>query len=159
MTDLKHREDLLHKIIATSGFLFALCILPVAQYYLVTNQLPSGSKADGQVAGVSTDTSITEASVPVTTPVSHGTCVAQKNSDLESLLRFERGNLIAYKRDYETALIKDQNSLTLLNAGDREKLSLLLFASETKKYNESKVQLEAVLAPQKKAVESRPCPA
>ena len=158
MNDLR-REDLLHKIVATSGFLFALCILPVAQYYLVANQLPAGAKIEGQVAGVSTDTSITEASVPTPIPAGHQGCEAQRAVDLVNIQRLETGDLIAYKREYEVALTKDQDSLTPLSASDRQKLSTLLFAAEAKKYEDSKTQLEAALVPQKKSVESRPCPA
>jgi len=56
------KEHLLHRIIAASSFVFALCILPVAQYALVG----LGENGDGQgaVAGVSTDRTITEQNVP-----------------------------------------------------------------------------------------------
>ena len=49
--DYQEREHILHKIIAVSAFLGALCSLPVLQYALVTSQIPT---AQNQVAGAAT---------------------------------------------------------------------------------------------------------
>lgn len=93
MTDLE-KEHVLHKVVAASAFLFALMILPVAQYLLVN------SKADnGQVAGVSTDQTITRSNV--TNPVE---CSQKKDQDLADLTKFEDGKKRALLRDYQTAV-------------------------------------------------------
>jgi hypothetical protein len=57
------KEYLLHKIVAVSGFLFALLVLPVVQHVLVASReaaQPSGiagqsAPENGEVAGVSTE--------------------------------------------------------------------------------------------------------
>jgi hypothetical protein len=89
------KEHVLHKVVAASAFVFALMILPVAQYILV------GSKPaeTGQVAGVSTDASVTKQSV-----LSPAECVAQQQKDLADLTTFEAGKKQALLRAYETAV-------------------------------------------------------
>jgi hypothetical protein len=157
MNDVE-KEHFLHKIVAISGFLFALCILPVAQYYLVTSKLPVNTlnPNQGQVAGVSTDTTITHADI--SSSLVHSQCVAQRDIDLANLVRLETGNMKAYQREYEDALAKDQSSIALLSVADHQNLLPALLEQEKKTYQDHQNQLEAALEPQKKAVESRPCP-
>lgn len=94
MNDLD-KEHVLHKVVAASAFVFALMILPVAQYLLV------GTKPGetGQVAGVSTDKTITQQNVQ-----SPAECEAQKQKDLSDLATFETGKKQALLRTYDAAV-------------------------------------------------------
>jgi hypothetical protein len=116
------KEHLLHKIVASSAFLFALCILPVAQYYLVTNQLPANSKNApqiGQVEGVSTDKSIIQNDVPAPSPVmpvqnSNYTglsCIQKKNKEIADLTSWDTGYKQHLLSVYETTVAPFQNAL------------------------------------------------
>lgn len=94
MNDLD-REHVLHKVVAASAFVFALMILPVAQYLLVGNKTPE----TGQVAGVSTDKTVTQQNV-----LSPSECEAQKQKDLTDLSTFEAGKKQALLRTYDAAV-------------------------------------------------------
>lgn len=97
----REKEHLLHKIVASSAFLFALSILPVAQYFLVTNQLQTQTQS-GVVAGASTDKTITQAAdVPQITP---GTCIQDINADIASLEAWRLNKEKGLDSDYQKAI-------------------------------------------------------
>ncbi len=156
MTDLE-REHKLHKIIATSAFVMALCILPVAQQ-LIGEGAVNRQKNTGEVAGVSTDTSITNANVAVSpTPETGLSCQAQKEIDLANLERLNTGNKLAADREYREDIASYQEALSRVPANDRAPLQAII-DEITQKYNDDLAQLAAAVEPQKNALESRACP-
>jgi hypothetical protein len=109
------REHRLHQVVAGSAFVLALCLLPLAQYFLL-----SGTTA-GEVAGTSveqtadagtTDTSDTTrvfglvaddtaTDTTNTVPLVGAACESRKNQDLADLQRFVEGKRKALLTDYE----------------------------------------------------------
>lgn len=157
------KELLLHKIVATSAFVFALCILPVAQYLLSGQKTPTQTVETGTVAGASTDTSIIEQSVP-TPPVNLLGCDAQKQQDLASL-QTEQDNWVASLQVLENkatvsydaeiaALTGTADSIVQQTEGVNARKAQAIAA-----YEASINQEEASVSSQKNAVESRSCPA
>jgi len=108
---IRAKELLLHKVVATSAFVFALCILPVAQYLLIGHGAASQRGEQGTVAGVSTDSSITEASVPTPTPATTTvqTCEVLQQQKLESL-QAQLTNWIASEKQLEVKYPQDYSS-------------------------------------------------
>lgn len=147
------KEQLLHKFIASSAFVCALCILPVAQYFLVTSQLPEG----GQVAGVSNDKSIIQADIPAAS-----TCQDDKTKQLADLDRFQTGEKQALLRTYETntkpykdgiaALVGTPESIQQETAALKK-----LIDAEYSTYLKKLSAVESAVASQKKDIDSRSC--
>ena len=107
------REFVLHRVLAGSAFVFALCILPVAQYLLKTNQ--SSDLEGGQVAGVSTNAPADRAmeNLASSPEASSSTlnCQEQKDKALVDLDRFLSGMKLALSRNYSVKIAPYQTSL------------------------------------------------
>ena len=105
--DLK-KEQLLHKVVATSGFLFALCILPVAQYLLVNG----GTAQNNSVAGISTDTKVV-GDVPQS-QTGAANCAAKKQQSLDDITTFYNGKKAALLSAYQAAVKPYQDAEAVL---------------------------------------------
>lgn len=156
MNDI-NKEQLLHKVIASSAFLCALCILPVAQYFLNSNT-PSHSER-GQVAGVSTDT-ITQASVPLSDSAA---CQTKRTTDLADLQRYETGTKIAILSTYEETIAPYESAAKGLRGtpesitSEKEALNRLI-DGEYQPYLKKLSAVDSAVLSQKKEIESRSCP-
>lgn len=122
------KEYTLHRIMAGSAFVFALCILPIAQYLLTQSQKSEEPVAEsasasprygydqsvgdqngqGEVAGVSTDNGDTSvlSNIPADATVSpepkdRAECLAWKERDLSDLKTFSEGKHASMQSDYE----------------------------------------------------------
>ena len=147
------KEYLLHKVVAASAFLFALCILPVAQYFLVTNQL---SGENGEVAGVSTDKNITQASIP------SEDCQQKKDTDIADLDRYNNGKKIALLRSYEISVEPYRAAIRVLQGTPETVQSETaalnqLIDTEYQPYLKKLSEVESAVESQKKEIESRSC--
>jgi len=158
MHDLK-KEHLLHKIVATSGFLFALCILPVAQYLLVNGgKIPS----NGSVAGISTDTKVA-AEVPQDQG-SSASCSAKKQQELSDLATFYNGKKAALLRDYQTAVQPYQAAETVL-AGTPESIAAEkaaldgLINDQNTKYTQNLAAVDAAVKTAQDGIAAESCDA
>jgi hypothetical protein len=149
------REQTLHKIVAASAFLFSLCILPVAQYFLVTKQLPTSTEA-GTVAGASTDQTITAASVAP--PL---TCVEQAKQ-LADLDAWVKGQQLASRRQSDAKVKPYQDSIGKLQgspesiATEKQALTFLI-TTERKPFTDHLAQAEAAAESQKNELASKSC--
>ncbi|MEI6478299.1 MAG: hypothetical protein WCO52_04930 [bacterium] len=159
MTDTQ-KEHLLHKLIASSAFLFALCILPVAQYLLVSGQVTStATKTGGQVLGASTDSTIINADVPSLS------CQEAKTKDLNQLeVSYYQPTLAKWQADEDTAASALEGELVNLKvdpATTQAQLDALSAQIEaTKAPFETKIaQLTSAVESQKNEIESRACSA
>ncbi|HSI20986.1 MAG TPA: hypothetical protein VLA04_04810 [Verrucomicrobiae bacterium] len=141
MNDLD-REHLLQKVVAVSGFLFALLILPIAQYMLVNGR--EGVAEKGAVAGVSTGETVL-GSVVADDPVA---CQATKEKDLRELQEWSDSRLLALQRDYNAAIAPYEQAIPLVTGQNVEQergaLSKLI-AGETVSYNAKKEQIAAAV--------------
>lgn len=148
------REHVLQKVVAVSGFLFALLILPVAQYFLVNSQQQPAKQDQGTVAGVSTDTTITNASV--TDPTA---CNAQKSQDLADLQRFYTGEIAALDRKYNPLIQSYQTALSQTAADDQANRAALqkLIDDEQQQYATDKAPIQIAVDKQTKEISSRDC--
>lgn len=166
------KEHLLHKIVASSAFLFALCILPVAQYFLVTNQLPANSKSApqlGQVAGVSTDKSIIQNDVPAPSPAmpiqnsnyAGLSCIQKKNKEMAELTTYDTGYKQHLLSVYETTVAPFQNALKqpviAKNPAAVDSFNKKIDAAYQDYLGKLNLE-ESAVATQKAAVESVVCP-
>jgi hypothetical protein len=154
MEERPDREHLLQKIVAVSGFLFALLILPVAQFVLVNGRANQAEK--GNVAGVSTDETITRGSV-ATDPA---TCTTDKQKQLTDLQSWLTNRMVALDRDYKASVQPYQAALPLVTGNDiqAEKAALnQLIADETTKYNTDKAQITAAVDKQTKEFSAIDC--
>lgn len=169
MTDLE-REHLLHRVVAGSAFLFALCILPVAQYYLVTNQLPESANLpkNGEVAGASvqeTVETITQANIPAGEAIfqTQEECVAQKQKDWDNLVRFMDGKKLALLRTYQIAVDPYEKTLASLQEDEGAAQSEIdalnqLIDQEYQPYIQKLKEVQSAVDSQKNSIESRACP-
>lgn len=154
MSDMD-REHLLHKVVAVSGFVFALLILPVAQYF-ITNGREQAKQETGTVAGVSTDTNITKGAV-VQDPA---TCEQNKEKDLADLQVWYDGRLTALNRDHDAAIKPYQEAIPLITGdnAETEKASLQkLIDEETATYSTKRDQIASAVDSQTKEISSRIC--
>lgn len=159
MTD-REKENLLHKIVASSAFVFALCILPVAQYLLGGTGALSEK---GTVAGVSTDQSITEQSVAVPSPSAAPlSCVDQQKKDLADLDSWMAGKKAAITREYDNAVKPYRDAIPSLQ-GTPSQISANVtilnqkIADAYAPYDKRLSAAESAVASQKAAIESRSC--
>jgi hypothetical protein len=154
MTDLD-REHLLQKIVATSGFLFALLVLPIAQYLLINGEA-GGHPEQGQVAGVTTDESLLRGSVP-SDPTA---CRADQEKELRELRVWQDGRLLALQREYETAIEPYQAALPVLSGSsietERQALQRLI-NDETRSFEAKRDQIITAVERQAKEISARPC--
>jgi hypothetical protein len=152
MTDLD-REHLLQKIVAGSGFLFALLILPIAQYYLVNS--PETPKEQGTVAGVSTDKTVTEAVVQDSTA-----CTEQKSKDLSDLQVWQDGRIAALTRELDAAVQPYQQAIEVVTGEnvEAEKAALTkLIADEQQAFEAKRNQIVAVVDAKVKELSTKDC--
>ena len=171
------KEQVLHKVVAASAFLFALCVLPVAQYYLVTNKL-EGKSESGQVAGASTDQSITRSSVASTSgstetgdPVAacdksypQLSCEERRSKCLDDLDRFLTGKKQSIISGYESLTVVKQYRAALEdiqknNPSDTTNIEALnkLIDGEYQPYVKKLSDVESAVESQKKLLEARSC--
>lgn len=107
---------MLHRIVAGSAFLLAICMLPVLQYVLVEKPANATKAAvagtalvGGTVAGVSTDTTITTATV---------LSCAEQQVQLADLDRWIKGKKAAISRELTEKLQPYEDALILLTGSD-----------------------------------------
>ena len=172
--DNYQKSQFLHKVIAGSAFVFSLCILPVAQHFLVTNQLTTSSTnqanlvpaENGTVAGASTDQSIVQpiASLvsPQPTEVACQTDQArsQQLQDIDKVLgeqeKFLGSQYLKNTDQYSKQLAALPE--TTANKRNIEGLKLLINAEFTR-YTDRLAHVREVLDSQKKSLEAAPsCP-
>lgn len=153
MTDLD-REHLLQKIVAVTGFLFALLILPVAQYFLVGGHQAAQSE-QGTVAGVSTDKTVTNADVP-SDPAA---CSAKRTQDLADLQKFYDGEVLALQRKHQALQMykSAQASLPTDATADVKDSFVQLVATEQASYDKDLAPIKAAVDAQTKAISSEDC--
>ncbi len=154
MSDLD-REHLLQKVVAVSGFLFALLILPVAQYFLVNGRATT-STDQGTVAGVSTDTTVTNADVPAVDPAA---CIAKKTQDLADLQRFYDGEIAALDKKHP-ALVQEKDTLAAMTADtpveQRDALTGVI-ATEQSEYDAAKAPIQTAVDKEAKRLSGQDC--
>jgi hypothetical protein len=154
MTELD-REHLLQKVVAASGFLFALLILPIAHYTLV-NGVTEGQQDQGEVAGATTDESVLRSSVAAD-PLA---CRSEQEQELRELQNWQDGRLIALRRNYDAAVQPYQAALPLLTGEniEAERLALTrLINDETSKFEVQRNQILAAVEARGKEISSRAC--
>ena len=155
MTDTA-KEHFLHKTIAASAFVFALCILPVSQYVLVSRQT---SDTQGTVAGVSTDKTITQASI-----VSPQECEATRVKDLADLDKYLTGTKVGFDREYQKKVAPYTEAIAALKgtpeeiAAQTSELNALIEVDHAP-YIKKLSDLDDAVSSQKNEIESRSCPA
>jgi hypothetical protein len=156
------REHFLHRLVAGSAFLFALCILPVAQYFLVGGR----NIEQGQVAGISTE--VTPSPTVLANISENGAtlleCTQKKETDSADLSRFLDGKKKAMLRDYEAAVEPYRYAKTqLVGSGEQvatESASLdKLIDDEYQKYLKQLADVDTAVAAEQKTIEERVCPA
>lgn len=157
------REHFLHRLVAGSAFFFALCILPVAQYFLVGGR----GIEEGVVEGVSTEVTPTAAvlgSVPET-GLTLLECTNQKEVDTSDLERFLEGKKKALLRDYEEAVEPYRAAIALLrqtpSTGQATEIASLekLVDAEYQGYLKDMAEVEVVVTAQLEEIQGRTCPA
>jgi hypothetical protein len=157
------REHLLHRLVAGSAFAFALCILPVAQYFLVQSRTTAQQEPAGQVAGVSTEVSDTLAAVPTQEPLP--TTVEEcEAKDLEDLQRFLDGKKKAMLTSYEVKVQPYRYALAAIDpsspnaAAERSEISSLIDA-EYQPYLQELATVEKLVVDERARITSEVCPA
>lgn len=146
----EQKIQILHRILAVSGFICALLILPFSHYYLLDRQLTSVAET-GQVAGVSTTLPEIAAS-PSASPL---TCAqkAQKLADLDKWL--------VDQKTYEAQRLSDQITpfqKTLPTLTGQEYTALNSVITTAQQTSQARVQAaEGAVDSQKKDVASLPC--
>lgn len=173
MTDME-KEYLLHKILAASAFLFALCILPVAQYLLVSNRLEEPGIVgveQGQVAGVSTEDANTTGQVVragVAAPINpdesveEGTCSPALAEEVAQLERWTTGKKAAMLAAYEASVKPYQEVVPTLRgsaeyiASETAALNRLIDA-EYQPYLKKVAEVDRAVESQKKLLVSKFC--
>lgn len=169
LTDEQRRQHLLHRVIAASAFIFAICILPVAQYYLVSSEQLDG----GQVAGVSTVAldqtgedralNVVEASP---TPSEEGgqqlTCSQKQQKDLEDLDIFLKGKKSAMERNYLAKIAYYQEAIAQIEGDSAEALEdraglLKLIEAENRPYLNELAQVESVVSAERTKIQAVSC--
>jgi hypothetical protein len=148
------REHRLHKVVAVSGFLFALLILPVAQFILKDGR-ELAQRESGSVAGVSTDTSVTNASV-----IDPVTCSATREQELKELQAWSEVRIGVLDREYATTVAPYEAAIPVLT-GDTvatEKQALEGLISEAQQsYETKRDQVVTAVDAQVKEISSRDC--
>ena len=110
-----NREHFLHKIVATSAFLFALSSLPVLQYFLINKPLQDAAPValttqSGVVAGVSTEATAA--------PLTKVQCLAKKQSDLDGLVLYQTGYQKALAASFQKGVLSAEQYNQKVSAVD-----------------------------------------
>ncbi len=158
----QHHEYLLHRVVAGSAFLFALCLLPVVQYVVVERPLNQAtaqvgtSSENGQVAGVSTDASPSIADVTANKNVSNLACV-ELEVQKKDLSRWIAGVRAAQQRKIDDAVAPYKDALNQItgtdatSANERSAIEKLIadqsapFARKLTAYEKTYTEQKAVL--------------
>lgn len=162
------REHLLHRLVAGSAFVFALCILPVAQYYLVQSRTSTARNEQGEVAGVSVGGSpeaevLGAVATPEPEPKTPEECEAKEQKDLEDLQRFIDGKKKAMLTEYEVAVQPYRYALSAIDpqapnaSAERDELNSLIDA-EYQPYLQELATVEQVVVDERARITSRVCP-
>lgn len=158
--DLHKKEDILHKVVATSAFLFALSLLPVAQFVVERSKVAKAPvSSQGQVAGARTDTETVRGSVPVQDTA---LCEGQKTEELAELENWAAKTRKGYTNAMSAKIKPYQEAIPVLQGSPaqiaEEKAALEgLMAQEKAPYDKKLSDLEKAVASQKDAIASRPC--
>ena len=156
MTSLE-KESFLHKVVASSAFLFALLILPVAQFLLVSGQPET---QQGQVAGVSTEApTVSSAPQNILSPAE---CEAKRATDLTDLDKWSEGKKRFMLTGYETAVKPYKDALAVLTGDqatiDNEKESLNhLIEGEYRPYLDKLAAVQKAVDTQHLEIVNRDC--
>lgn len=137
--EIAEKEQKLHKIVAASGFLFVLMMLPLVQYLITSGQAAyiaenktKNSQESGQVAGASTDDSVLAGANATTSGEEDTTvkkyasvqdCQAQKAKDSDDLDRFANGKKVALKNTYEESVAPYKKGLEQLDKKSKNYVS------------------------------------
>lgn len=160
------REQMLHKLVAAGAFVFALSILPVAQYYLVPG---NNSVEKGQVAGVSTEAPTSPSSsqilgnVPSNNWKNGQECRDTITQELNDLTKFENGKKLGLLRDYNTAVDPYKQAIGVLT-GTPESISVEknslegLIKTEDDKYSAKLTALDIAVSNQRASYQAVDCP-
>lgn len=164
------REHFLHRLVAGSAFIFALCILPVAQYFLVQSRTEvSATQEKGEVAGVSTSNNTSEpevlgvAATPEASPKTKAECEAKKTKDLADLQRFIDGKKKAMLTSYEVKVQPYRYALSALDpnspsaSAERAELTSLIDA-EYQPYLQELATVEKLVVDENARISSAACP-
>ncbi|CAN5164228.1 hypothetical protein BH11PAT4_BH11PAT4_5100 [soil metagenome] len=164
------REHLLHRLVAGSAFIFALCILPVAQYFLVQSRTETAqTQEQGQVAGVSTDSSpnpevFAAVATPEALPTTQAECDAKEAKDLADLQRFIDGKKKAMLTNYEVTVQPYRYALAAIDpksndaASERAELTALI-DDAYQPYLQELATIEQLVVEEKAKITSTICPA
>ena len=155
------QEHFLHKIVAASAFLCALCSLPVLQYVLVTSQVSATSI--GQVAGATTSAptvTTVRADIPFTADTS--SCSQQRETQRSDLEKYATGTKIGLYNTYERQVKPYQDGLAALQGDpvhiDQERRAInSLIDPLYQEYQKKLAAVESAVASQKASIDSVPC--
>ena len=158
------REHFLHRLVAGSAFLFALCILPVAQYFLVgthTTEL-------GQVEGISIQVSPSPSATVFASEngATLAECVAKKDTDTSDLTRFLDGKKKAMLKEYEQTVQPYNTAIAqvrLLPPSEQNTQSIAayqkLIDNAATSYNQDLTNVNNAVAAEEQSIQNRTCPA
>ena len=162
MHNFEH-ENLLHKIVAGSAFVFALCVLPLANYALQSGR--NQAQEAGKVAGASTDTTIINGDIakPQITPQATPLCGAEQAQALANLDLFVAGQKSFLQKQFSENTAQYTAAIAHLTGTKQhvasEKLALQsLIQAKQDDYSTRLAKVESVVAPQKAALLSASCP-
>ncbi len=150
-------EHLLHKVVACSAFLFALSVLPLAQYVFVDQVVPTTATSEqGQVAGVST----TRESIPTAL-----TCAEQTTqvADLQKWLEGRRSFILSEQdkatKGYTDAIALLESDTTRSTAEKEQEIASIqsLIAGTLTPYTKRLQQSETAVADQIATIQASPC--
>lgn len=174
---LLQKERRLHKLVAVSGFLFALCLLPVTQYYLVTYQLNDKQKSElaAQVDSGSASASTvdpnqrqlasepeTNLALPILGSTSGVNCSEQRDADLSSLDSWLNSRKVALYRDYQNQVMPYKQAIAGLTGTssqiDKERAAIdKLVSYAYQPYLDKLTKIESAVAVQRTALVNRVC--
>jgi len=161
----RRRELTLHKVVAGSAFLFALCLLPVAQYLLFDypgKVIPTASIEGGTVAGVSTDQSITATSTPRTLGDQQEIACADRDKQLEAIDAWMVSRRLSVEKTYEEAVKPYRDALGQLQgtpdqiASEQTALNSLI-TNARPAYDQKIADAQRAVDSQKLSLTSAPC--
>lgn len=176
--DDERKIRFLHKTMAVSGFLFALTILPVAQYVIISNRIPVGTDTTtatarelGSVAGVSTDADNEavkeEHAVNGDEPVmvryaTVDQCLAKRDLDLSQLeswnTQMQKFYMNQFSTQPEVAELETKLNNTALSQAQRNDISAALdLMRSTYGVDKKLSDLKRAVDNQKTAILSRTC--
>jgi len=158
------REHFLHRLVAGSAFLFALCILPVSQYFLLGNKAADVGQVEGVATVAPASPSVfadVNGSVASPTPTSLVECLRIKNQDLADLQKFLDGEKKAMLASYEKAVQPYHTQMEQVNPNAPQKAETIanLQKQIDDQYNNNLNQVNNAVATQQDAINNRSCPA